>query len=108
MKRFWSKITSLLSGSRPASPTPALSPQELDLRFKTQYHNLILLLAANNKALDLMAELEEALEGGALVGMSFIRARITALNVAVFQMVKHLCLLAPGKYDLLFERLGAI
>ncbi|MEW5726131.1 MAG: hypothetical protein AB1896_23680, partial [Thermodesulfobacteriota bacterium] len=51
---------------------------------------------------------EEALEGGALFGMSFIRARITALNVAVFQMVKHLCLLAPGKYDLLFERLGAI
>ena len=84
--------------------------QELSNAFKARYHSFKLLLAANNKALELMAELEEALRGSRPFGMSFVKSRCTALGVNVFQMVKNLDNLSPrkGKYVALYSRLQAI
>ncbi len=73
--------------------------------FAARYHSLRLLLAANNRALELMSELERAAGGGGEpFGMAFVRSRCTALSVAVYQMVRHLDELAPGRYRDLFTR----
>jgi pyruvate,water dikinase len=76
--------------------------------FKSRYHSLRLLLAANNKALDTMAEMEEAALGKNVFGMAFVRSRCTAVGVSVFSMVRHLDALAPGRYGELFSVLEQI
>jgi pyruvate,water dikinase len=76
--------------------------------FKSRYHALRLLLAANNKALDTMAEMEGAALGTRTFGMAFVRSRCTAAGVSVYSMVRHLDALAPGTYVELFSVLEQI
>ena len=83
-------------------------PEELRLAFRGRYHLFKLLLNANNKALDIMAEMEEALKGSWPFGMSFVRSRCTSVSTSVFQIVKNLNDLAPGKYSALFPRFKEI
>jgi pyruvate,water dikinase len=78
------------------------------LAFRGRYHLFKLLLNANNKALDIMAEMEEALKGSWPFGMSFVRSRCTSVSTSVFQIVKNLNDLAPGKYSALFPRFKEI
>ncbi len=78
--------------------------EELRATFKARYHHFKLLLTANNKALDIMAELEQALDGQQPFGMTFIRSRCTALSVNVYQMIRNLDVIAPGKYRALDTR----
>jgi len=85
-----------------------LDPEAARGVFQTRYHALRLLLAANTKALELMAAMERAARGRMTIGMSFVRSHCTAIGVSVFQMVRHLDTLAPDKYTLLFDRLGDI
>ena len=75
---------------------------------RVQYHHFTLLLAANRKALEIMTDMEQALRGGRVFGMSFVRSRATAALVNVYQMVKHLDGMAPGTYARLFERFEAV
>ena len=79
-----------------------------DLRkeFAHRYHNFRLLLTANNKSLEIMTDLEKALEGSQSFGMSFVRANCTAVAVNVFKIIKHLNGLSPGKYTELFSSFG--
>jgi pyruvate,water dikinase len=84
------------------------TPEELRLAFRGRYHLFKLLLNANNKALDMMAEMEEALKGTWPFGMSFVRSRCTSVSTSVFQIVKNLNDLAPGKYGALFGRFKEI
>ncbi len=69
--------------------------QELRAAFTARYHSFKLLLTANNKALEIMSDLERALEGNQTFGMSFIRSNCTAVMVNVFRIIKHLDELAP-------------
>jgi pyruvate,water dikinase len=82
--------------------------EELRTAFKSRYHQFKLLLNANNKALELMAEMEEALRGTWPFGMSFVRARSTSVSTNVFQIVMHLNELSAGKYEALYERFKEI
>ena len=78
--------------------------EALRLAFKERYHHFKLLLNANNTALDLMAQIEEALQGTKPFGMAFVRSRCTRITASVFQIVKHLTALAPGKYSRLHAK----
>jgi len=85
-----------------------LSDEEILAEFRKRYHNFRLLLTANKKTLGIMSEMEQALAGQFVFGMSYVRAQATAVSVNVFRIVKHLSEIAPGKYDALFERLKDI
>lgn len=78
------------------------SVEELRAAFAHRYHNFKLLLTANNKALEIMTDLEKALDGSQPFGMSFVRSNCTAASVNVFRIIKHLDELAPGKYGDLY------
>lgn len=104
IKKFLQKLG---LGNRGDSLTPS-DAEALRTAFKTRYHNFKLLLAANNKALQIMSEIEEAQKGERPFGMSFIRAHCTAVSVNVFRIVKSMDELAPGKYPNLIERFKEI
>ncbi len=82
--------------------------EELRTAFKARYHQFKLLLNANNKALEIMAEMEEALRGTWPFGMSFVRSRSTSVSTNVFQIVKHLNELSEGKYEALYGKFKEI
>ncbi len=78
------------------------SVEALRTAFKARYHQFKLLLTANDKALQVMAEIENALRGLTPFGMHFVRSRSTTVSINVFQMVKHLNELSSKKYEALF------
>ena len=81
---------------------------KLRLVFRERYGYFKQLISANNKALEIMAEIEEALQGHRPFGMAFVRSCVTTVTVSVFQMVENLQRLAPGKYEALGERFDGI
>ncbi len=83
-------------------PQEPANVEELRVEFKDRYHSFKLLLNANNRALDIMADIEQALSGSRPFGMALIRAACTSVLVNVFNMIKHLGRLAPEKYSNLF------
>jgi pyruvate,water dikinase len=93
------------------SKKEAQPPAEIDalrIDFKSRYHAFKLLLAANNKSLEIMADIERMLRGNTPFGMTFVRASSTALSVNVFNMIKHLDQLSQGKYRELVARFDDI
>jgi pyruvate,water dikinase len=104
VRKWFRRLIERVRGA-PAAPQDAEAARSL---FQTRYHALRLLLAANTKALELMATMEGAANGADLYGMGFVRSHCTALGVSVFQMVRHLDTLAPEKYAQLFDRLQDI
>lgn len=102
LRRLLSRVTSkgrVLSGE---------SVEELRLAFKARYHSFKLLLSANNRALEIMSEMEEALRGTQPFGMTFVFSRCTEVATNVWRMIKHLDELAPEKYGALYERFKEI
>jgi pyruvate,water dikinase len=99
------RVKTLLAGKQKAE---LQSAEELRIAFKGRYHAFKLLLNANNRALDVMAEMEEALKGTWPFGMSFVRSRCTRVSTDVFQIVKNLNDLTPGKYNGLFGKFKEI
>jgi len=102
---FFSRIMQALSGGNAAQ---APSQEELRSLFVARSQAFTRFLEANNKALEIMSDLEEALKGKTIFGMSFVRASATAVGVNVFKLVRALTELEPGRYETLFSRLSAI
>jgi pyruvate,water dikinase len=80
----------------------------LRIEFRDRYHSFKLLLSANNKALEIMAGIEEALHGSRPFGMAFVRAACTSVSVNVFSMIRNIERLAPEKYAGLFANFDGI
>ena len=86
----------------------AADVEELRIAFKDRYHSFKLLLNANNRTLEIMADIERALQGKQPFGMSFVRSSCTAVSVNIFNMIKNIEKLAPGKYGKLNDRFNNI
>ena len=80
----------------------------LRLDFKRRYHSFKHLLTANNRSLEIMADIERSLQSRHLFDMSYVRNSCTAVAVSVFQMVQSLDSLAAGKYKGLHGRFNQI
>ena len=90
---------------------PVLDAEEVEalrLTFKSRYHSFKLLLAANNRILEGMADIERALQGNEPFSMSFVQTRCTSISVNVFRMINNMENIAPGKYTALRESFVAI
>lgn len=90
---------------------PQLSPDEAERLtnvFRERYHSFRVLLAANGRALETMAAMEQAYRGPQPYGMDLVASGSTAVAVRVYRMIRHLGVLAPGKYDGLVERFSDI
>lgn len=84
------------------------NPEEIRLIFQNRYHNFKLLLNANNKSLEIMTEIEEALKGDKPFGMTFIRSRVTRVSASVFQMIQYLNNLSADRYGKLYPKFHEI
>ena len=85
-----------ITGLRPQRS--AAETQSLRNSFQDHYKSFRSLLTANNNALELMAEMEQALSAGQPFSMAFVRGHCTALTVNIYKMVQHLRELSNGKY----------
>ncbi len=91
-------------------PPRPVDSAELRLAFRRQYRNFRSLLTANNNALELMAEIEQALEGGRPFSMAFVRGHCTALGANVLKMINLLVALGGERYQQLrppFQKITA-
>ncbi|MGA8179587.1 MAG: PEP/pyruvate-binding domain-containing protein [Desulfobacterales bacterium] len=82
--------------------------EQLRIEFRERYHSFKLLLNANNRALETMADMERALGSGQVFGMTFVRASCTAISVNVFNMIKLIGKLAQDRYGELDARFNDI
>lgn len=78
------------------------------MAFRERYHHFKLLLSANNRALERMAEIEAALGGTEPFGMTFVRSACTDITVDVHRMIQSMVRLASGKYPDLQPRFREI
>jgi len=82
--------------------------EALRLDFQARYHHFKLLLNANNQALEIMADIDDALKGARPFGMTYVRAMSTRVSAQVFQIIKQMTELAPDRYlglDLAFKEI---
>ncbi len=91
-------IRNMMAGLRTRKePSRAQEADEaLQRGFKLRYLQFKRILSANDKVLNMMAEMETALQGGQPFGMSFIRSRCALISTNVFQIIQHLNSLAPA------------
>jgi len=73
---------------------------------KERYHHFKLLLGVNIKILEGLSQIEAALNGSVPFGMTFVRSQVTRVAANVYQVIKHLTEIAPGRYDLLHGQFG--
>ncbi len=71
-------------------------------------HHFKLLLGANNKALEIMSDMEEALKGARPFGMNYIRAQCARVSSNIYQIIKHLNSISGGCYEALHKRFNEI
>jgi len=102
MKNLLARLKGFFTSHR-HPPLTEEDEDRLRATFRARYHDFKQLLAANTRALEIMADMETALDGGDVFGMAFVRGRSTAIATRVYKMIKHLDALAPNRYRELFD-----
>ncbi|HHO47952.1 MAG TPA: pyruvate, water dikinase [Desulfobacteraceae bacterium] len=89
-----------------------LSPQQDDARlrssFQEHYKLFRSLLTANNNALELIAEMEQAFNSGRPFSMTFVHSHCTTLSFQVYKMIQRLQELSDDRYAGLIPAFKAI
>ncbi|MFH1672585.1 MAG: PEP/pyruvate-binding domain-containing protein [Pseudomonadota bacterium] len=70
---------------------------------KTKYWNFKALLDINHKTLEIMSDMEHALQGGHGFGMAFIRANCTAISVNLYKIIDKINRISPGRWQELYD-----
>jgi len=89
-------------------PIDDADAEDLRIAFKERYYHFKLLLNANNKALEIMTDIEQALQGKQPFGMSFVKGKSIAVTVSLLRLLKNLEQLSEGKYNQLYDRFDEI
>jgi pyruvate,water dikinase len=76
--------------------------ESVRLAFTKHYINFKTLLGLNDEVLEIINELEQAMEGPGVFGMAFVRARCTALSVDIYKIIQNLNEIADGENRKLF------
>lgn len=110
LKNLGSRLQKLFSKSQD-NAIPALDAaavEELQLTFKSRYYSFRQLLTANTKTLESMAEIEKALLGTEPFSFSFVQKACSTVSINVFNMIKYMENIAPGKYNALRDSFASI
>jgi pyruvate, water dikinase len=75
---------------------------QIRLAFTRRYLNFKTLLSLNDKVLEIINEMEQALEGDQGFGMAFVRAHCTALSVNLFKIIQSLNAITEDRHKILF------
>lgn len=106
MKKLISFLKNFFSNPEPPDTGP--DAETLRVEFQERYHHFKMLLNANNRALEIMTEIEQALSLKRPFGASFIRAKSTAITVSLLRLLKNLERLSGGKYNALYKQFDDI
>ncbi|MDY6954293.1 MAG: pyruvate, water dikinase, partial [Thermodesulfobacteriota bacterium] len=77
---------------------PQESPEVLRSVFKVRYWSFKTLLNANNATLEIISDMERALEGTRGFGMAFVRANCTAVSVNVYKIIQNMNEISSNRY----------
>ncbi|XPV75890.1 MAG: hypothetical protein ACNI27_14800 [Desulfovibrio sp.] len=75
---------------------------------EARYYQFRQLLFAHTQAMELMANMEAALFGEIRWGANFTRVNTARLCAQVYAMIRHLRVLAPGKYSKIYDKFQEI
>jgi pyruvate, water dikinase len=75
---------------------------QIRLSFTQRYLNFKTLLSLNDKVLEIINEMEQALESDQGFGMAFVRAHCTALSVNLFKIIQSLNAITADRNKILF------
>ncbi len=106
-RRLLARLTALW-GDKNASAASQEVADRLRARHRRRCNDFRLLIRANNKALEGMAEIEEVLRGTTPFGMSFVRGHCVRVVSAVRQIVQRINALSENSHTVLDQRLDAI
>ena len=81
---------------------------EIRLAFTHRYLNFKTLLSLNDKVLEIINEMEQALEDGDGFGMAFVRAHCTVLSVNLFKIIQSLSAITADRNEALIKTFDGI
>lgn len=93
---------------RTGKPEHLESPDALRSVFRVRYWSFKALLNSNNRALEIMSDMEHALRGSHSFGMAFVRANCTAISVNVYKMIQNMNEISSNRYASLYDILEGI
>ncbi len=86
----------------------SIDPELARQMLTDRYNSFRMLIQANTRMHEYVAELEEALRGYTPYGMHYVRAQCTRISVSTYQMIKYLNELKPDGYLKLYDRFEEI
>lgn len=101
------KLLKFFTGNQKQAPNKDQA-EYLGKKFRERYHHFRLLLSANRKALESMANIEQALGENKPFAMNYVKSSCTNAAVNVLKMIKSLDRLAPDRYTALYPRFASI
>jgi len=108
LRRLVKRLQSFKSRRQGDSEDPLDKVQDQSVAFRAKYTSFQELLASNNELLNLIAEIEEKLSSGRMIGLALIRTLAERAVLHTMRMVQCLNFIAGQKYLALLLALGAI